>query len=417
MEKKTRLATLVKNTQNGQKRVMTDTEKIKMWLEFGQSVLLIGPPGVGKTQRLEEMYPGRVVPLRLTNNMLPEKAQGSTNIETGKEIPPNFVKQIILMCATEEEARLIDEDIQNIYKISNDIYERSSQSDEKIVLLVDELLNVKPQVQDLVFDIVLKKRLLMGKMLWLPKNVVVVATGNPKQYSAAAQDLAEPLQKRFDHILNVDPKVSEWIYDYAIPHKLHPTVIAYVLAKYNDTGRSERIKDMGYFFEGPDVAEEHRDQYGQKGKTNDPRGWESVSTMLYNFEEKARNGEFDEIDVEEFLLSTLKSKLRDEWAEEFFHFYNIPTLTVQDVVNHNYTKEDLPKDSNEMFATLSALLLAETKQELQACRQFIYDHCGEEYCAIYDVHWCGDNDDRLIIMDELPPLNYTVNENEKHNSR
>ena len=48
--------------------------------------------------------------------------------------------------ATEEERKLIEENIQNIFAIADTVYERSKQSDRKVVIMLDELLNVKPAV-------------------------------------------------------------------------------------------------------------------------------------------------------------------------------------------------------------------------------------------------------------------------------
>ena len=145
-------------------------------------------------------------------------------------------------------------------------------------------MNVKPAVQSLVYTLILNRIVEIGKGLKLPDNVVIVATGNQKKYSIVAEDLAEPLEKRFDHILDMEPKVGEWITEYAIPHKVHPAVIGYILSKYNSSGKREDKKHIGYFYEEPEVGEEHLDSNGCRGRTNDPRGWTSISNTLYNFE-------------------------------------------------------------------------------------------------------------------------------------
>ena len=36
---------------------MTDTEIIQNWIEAGESVLLRGPSGIGKTERIKTLYP------------------------------------------------------------------------------------------------------------------------------------------------------------------------------------------------------------------------------------------------------------------------------------------------------------------------------------------------------------------------
>ena len=262
---------------------MTDTELIHNWIESGESVLLRGPSGIGKTERIKSLYPDLVY-IKLTNNMFPEKVVGSINLQTGQSIPPDYAKTIIMQEATEEERKLIEKNIQNIYDIADTVYERSKESNNKIVILLDELLNVKPAVQSLVYTLILNRIVEIGKGLKLPDNVVIVATGNQKKYSIVAEDLAEPLEKRFDHILDMEPKVGEWITEYAIPHKVHPAVIGYILSKYNSSGKREDKKHIGYFYEEPEVGEEHLDSNGCRGRTNDPRGWTSISNTLYNFE-------------------------------------------------------------------------------------------------------------------------------------
>ena len=213
-------------TKTADRSRMTDTEIIQNWIEAGESVLLRGPSGIGKTERI-------------------------------KSLPPDFAKTAIMQEATEEERKLVEENIQNIYDVADKVYERSKESDKKVVIMLDELLNVKPAVQSLVYTLVLNRMVEIGKGLKLPNNVVIVATGNQKKYSSVAEDLAEPLEKRFDHILDMEPKVGEWLTEYAIPNKIHPAVIGYILTKYNNFGKSENIEDIGYFYEEPEVGEEH----------------------------------------------------------------------------------------------------------------------------------------------------------------
>ncbi len=400
---KTRLQKLNPDTmQEKARRNMTDTEVIKSWIDAGQSVLLRGPSGIGKTERIKKLYPDLIY-IKLTNNMFPEKVVGSMNLQTGESIPPDFAKQALLSCATEEEKKLIKENVQNLYDLADTIYERSKTAKGKVVILLDELLNVKPAVQSLVYTLVLNRLVETGKGLKLPANTVVVATGNQKKFSSVAEDLAEPLEKRFDHILDMQPKVREWLYEYAIPNKLHPSVIAYIFSKYQENNSRRKNKDISYFYEEPEVGEKYIDENGCRGKTNDPRGWDSVSRTLYAFEEDLQNGKFAGKNVEEFLRVTLRSKLREEWAEEFFNFYNIPTITVEDVVNKKYTEIDLPRDVNEKFAVVSSLLSA-TPNQVDECRKFIRLHCDPEYLAVYDLYWVGNDEERMEKLAEIKAL-------------
>lgn len=389
-------------TNEADRSRMTDTEIIQNWIKAGESVLLRGPSGIGKTQRIKTLYPNLIY-MKLTNNMFPEKVVGSVNLQTGQSIPPDFAKTAIMQEATEEERKLVEENIQNIYDVADKVYERSKESDKKVVIMLDELLNVKPAVQALVYTLVLNRMVEIGKGLKLPDNVVIVATGNQKKYSSVAEDLAEPLEKRFDHILDMKPKVGEWITEYAIPQKIHPSVIGYMLSKYNNSGKSENIQDIGYFYEEPDVGEEHLDRNGCKGRTNDPRGWASISNTLYNFERNLEAGKYAGKDVEDIMKRSISSKLREEWSAEFFDFYNLPTLTPEEVtkgMGEGYTQADLPRDISERFAYMTALITADETQ-VESCREFIRKHCDPEYLSIYDIYWAGNDERRMEKIAEL----------------
>ena len=393
--KRTRLAQLNPDTLDERERSnMTDTELIKMWIDSGQSVLLRGPSGIGKTERIKTLYPNLIY-IKLTNGMFPEKVVGSMNLQTGQSIPPSFATEAILSQATDEEREIVEKNIQNIYKVADEVYERSKNSDEKVVILLDELLNVKPVVQSLVYTLVLNKIIETGKGLKLPANVVVVATGNQKRYSSVAEDLVEPLEKRFDHILDMEPNVEEWLYGYAIPNKVHPSVIGYICLKMT-TSR----KDMGYFYEEPEVGEKKIDKNGSRGKTNDPRGWVSVSNALYAFEKDLKAGKYVGKNVEVALQKTLDTKIRDEWASEFFDFYNNPVLTVDQVISGNYSQTDLPTTINERFATIASLLTA-NEEQFEVCRKFIRDYCNPEMQVTYDTMWAGTDENRLELIEEL----------------
>lgn len=406
------------NTDISDRRKMTDTEIIHDWIESGESVLLRGPSGIGKTERIKTLYPN-VIYLKLTNNMFPEKVVGSTNLQTGESIPPDYAKTAIMQAATEEEKELVKKNIQNIYDVADKIYERSKNSDKKIVILLDELLNVNQNVQGLVYTLVLNRIVEIGKGLKLPDNVVLVGTGNQKKYSSVAQDLAEPLAKRFDHILDMEPKVGEWIKEYAIPNKIHPAVTGYILSKYSYSGKSEDIEDIGYFYEEPEVGEEHLDANGCPGKTNDPRGWESISNTLYNFERNLQQGKYEGKNVEDIMQRSLNSKLREEWAADFFDFYNLPTLTPEEVtkgMGKGYTQADLPRDISERFAYMTALLTADETQ-VEKCRDFIRKYCDPEYLTVYDIYWAGNDDKKMEKISEWQELALTSHIEKEENER
>ena len=160
---------------------------------------------------------------------------------------------------------------------------------------------------------------------------------------------------------------------------------------------------MGYFYEEPEIGEKRLDQNGCKGRTNDPRGWVSISNTLYAFEEDLRKGKFIGKDVEHMLEVSINSKLREEWAREFFDFYNIPSLSVDEVVTDTFSQTDLPRDINERFACVTSLLLADENQ-VGKCRDFIRNHCDPEYLQLYDICWAGNDERKIMKITELQEM-------------
>lgn len=124
---------------------------------------------------------------------------------------------------------------------------------------------------------------------------------------------------------------------------------------------------------------------------------------------KNKNGKFVGKDVESLLKVTIGSKLREEWAEEFFDFYNHPTLTVEEIVEKRYTHADLPRDVNEKFACIAGLLSASEK-EVGACREFIRKHCSPEYLSVYDIYWAGNDEKRMEKLAEFQEISMLKNE-------
>ena len=172
------------------------------------------------------------------------------------------------------------------------------------------------------------------------------------------------------------------------------------MSKYINQRRSERKEDIKYFYEEPEVGEEHLDKYGQKGRTNDPRGWTDISRGLYEFEDDLKKGEYIGINVEDKLRRNLETKLREEWAKEFYDFYNLPTLTPEEVAEKKYTQADLPSNINEKFAYMAALVSA-NEEQVEECRNFVRRYCDPEYLSVYDMYWAGDDERRIEKLAEL----------------
>ena len=148
------------------------------------------------------------------------------------------------------------------------------------------------------------------------------------------------------------------------------------------------------------------DSNGCKGRTNDPRGWTSISNTLYNFERNLKQGKYEGKDVEDIIQRAISSKLREEWSAEFFNFYNLLTLTPEEVtegMGKGYTQADLPRDISERFAYMTALITADETQ-VESCREFIRKYCGPEYLKVFDIYWAGNDERKMEKISELQEM-------------
>ena len=130
--------------------------------------------------------------------------------------------------------------------------------------------------------------------------------------------------------------------------------------------------------------------------------WANLNA-LYSFERNLEQGKYEGKDVEDIIKRTIESKLRMEWAEEFFDFYNLPTLSPEEVVKgmgKGYTQADLPRDINERFAYMTALITADEEQ-VESCREFIRKYCDSEYLTVFDIYWVGNNERKMEKISEL----------------
>lgn len=124
---------------------------------------------------------------------------------------------------------------------------------------------------------------------------------------------------------------------------------------------------------------------------------------VIRFEIDLAAGKFIGKDVEHILELSIGSKLREEWAREFIDFYNIPTLSVDEVIHEQYSQADLPCDINERFACVMSLLFA-SEREVETCRTFIREHCDPEYLQVYDLYWVGNDPRRMELINELQEM-------------
>ena len=221
------------------------------------------------------------------------------------------------------------------------------------IVFFDELTNALPSIQGIAFNIILDKEV---NGIWkLPENARIVAAGNEMKDSLSANQLSEPLFNRFAHVY-IKTTTESWL-QWASEHHIHPAIYSYIAYKKGKTLRSK------YDGEKPNA---------------DPRKWEMASKMLY------ATGQPE----------MLRALVGEEITKDFVEFCKQEVITLKDVLQDNYSKEDIQRlNTASKYAT--AVTLSQVDEENMAkVRQFI-TNLGAEFVAIFDSLWNQENESRL----------------------
>ena len=227
------------------------------------------------------------------------------------------------------------------------------------IVFFDEITNALPSIQGIAFNIVLDREV---NGVWkLPENARIVASGNDMKESLAANQLAEPLFNRFAHVY-IKTTTESWL-KWASEHNIHPSIYSYIA--YTG-GKALRSKYDGI-------------------KPNaDPRKWEMASKMLY------ATGRPE----------MLRALVGEDITKEFIVFCYQQVITLEDVINGNYTKRDIQElNTAERYATTMGLSVVDDTN-LEKVRKFV-GNLGAEFVAIFDAMWIHGDETRLERLAEV----------------
>lgn len=226
------------------------------------------------------------------------------------------------------------------------------------IVFLDEITNALPSIQGIAFNIVLDREV---NGIWkLPDNARIVAAGNDMKDSLAANQFAEPLFNRFAHVY-IKTTTESWL-KWASEHNIHPAIYSYIAYKKGETLRSK------YDGEKPNA---------------DPRKWEMASKMLY------ATGSPE----------MLRALVGEDITREFVQFCNQQVITLDDVINENYTQRDIQAlNTAERYATTMGLSQVDDNN-LEKVRGFVVG-LGAEFGAIFDALWTHGDESKLERLAE-----------------
>lgn len=178
--------------------------------------------------------------------------------------------------------------------------------------------------------------------------------------SLAANQLAEPLFNRFAHVY-IKTTTEGWL-KWASEHNIHPAIYSYIAYKKGETLRRK---------------------YDGKKPNADPRKWEMASKMLY------ATG-YPEM---------LRALVGEDITREFVEFCNQQVITLDDVINGNYTDRDIQSlNTAERYATTMELARVDD-DNLEKVRGFVTG-LGAEFGAIFDALWTHGDESKLERLAE-----------------
>ena len=363
-----------KNPYNFDFSEVSEEDIIKGAIQSGISVLLHGRSSEGKSARVKQLDPDcEIIYLA---NATPESLNGKsvaiTDQQTFEMMKEMYDKgEITFDKLIESSKKIID--IKPTWLIK--LEERCEREKEKIhIVFLDEITNALPSIQNMAFNLVLDREV-NGR--WkLPENARVVAAGNELRDSLSANELTEPLYNRFCHVY-IETTVESWLKWASTPEEEYKRI------EYKKEGEMPKIHPAVYAFIAYRGEEALRTEYTGIKPNADPRKWEMASKVLYT------TG----------MPEMIRGLVGEEVTYDFVNFCKEQVITVEDVINNNYTESDLDMNLSEKYAT--ALGLSSVSDEhVEVVRDFV-EKLGPEITATFDNIWIHGDERRLERIAEL----------------
>ena len=95
----------------------------------------------------------------------------------------------------------------------------------------------------------------------------------------------------------------------------------------------------------------------------------------------------------------LRALIGEELTEDFVEFAKQQVITVEDVIKHKYSKEDLNMDVSQCFATAVGLSSVD-EEHFEEVREFM-GYLGAEPRAVFESMWAYGDEKRLEKIAEV----------------
>lgn len=227
----------MKKNEDGSRRIPPEKQR---------PVLLIGPPGIGKTAIMKQIA---------EENGCGILAYSMTHHTRQSAIGLPFISQ------KEYNGKTWPVTEYTMSEIVASVYDYMEKSGKKSgILFLDEINCVSETLTPVILQLLQNKS--FGNVP-LPEDWIIVTAGNPPEYNKSVRDFDMVTLDRVKRI-DVEANLEVWK-KYAVERGIHPAVMTY-LSVYPDHFYRISDTDRGQFFVTA-------------------RGWEDLSLMIYSYEE------------------------------------------------------------------------------------------------------------------------------------
>lgn len=263
------------------------------------SVMLWGPPGVGKSQGVREIA-------------------AEIEKQTGRDVRITDVRLLLFNPVDLRGIPTANEDKTLAVWLKPQIFQMDATEEVINILFLDEITAAPTSVQAAAYQITLDRTIGEHK---LPDNCIVIAAGNRVTDRSVAYNMPRALANRLCHF-EIKEDTNAW-HDWAVKNGLHPYVTGYI--EYNS---SALIRSEGMELAFPT-----------------PRSWEMVSNILTYVSD-------DVVAVYPMIVGCVgetAGSLFRAWTEIYA---GLPSL---DAIFHG-GKADMPKEKEVHIALKSAMV-------------------------------------------------------------
>ena len=242
-------------------------------------VLLMGPPGIGKTQIMEQI--AKECKINLVSYTITHHTRQSA-------VGLPFIKE------KEYAGKKYSVTEYTMSEIIASVYDKIEQTGiEEGILFIDEINCVSETLAPTMLQF------LQGKTFGnqaVPKGWIIVAAGNPPEYNKSVREFDVVTLDRIKRI-NVEENFSVWK-EYAYKNGLHQAVISYLEIRKQNFYRVETTVDGKYFATA--------------------RGWEDLSNLIQVYEKLGKT--IDREVVNQYIQHPLTAKDFANYLELYYKY-------------------------------------------------------------------------------------------------